>query len=152
MKIFFVWLQSPPSLTWTNIHTFTFAIFFRFSCDTHFIIYIVEKSLLFLSAWLDLCGFDSATDFTQSGSGEYVQGRVCMCVTDHRFLALRWRGSFVYMAFFCLNHISDFQWRTPQHSSSLLLQLCLAAILPYSLTSLVITCQNVIHALNGSKR
>lgn len=65
--------------------TFTcehFAVLFRFDRDIQFIIRLIEKSLLVLSAWLDLCGFDSVVDFTQSGSGVCVRGRGCTtCVT-----------------------------------------------------------------------
>ena len=103
-------------VSFNHFTIFTFkhiAILFRFACDPQFIISLIEKSLLVLSVWLDLCGCDSVGDFTRSGSREG-----CTCVTVHRALRLSWKDSSVYMAFVWKSHISDFHSGAPLHSSS----------------------------------
>ena len=132
-----------------NLHMWTLAILFKFACNTPFIICLIEKSLLVLSAWLDLSGFDSALDFTQSGSGECALGRGCTCVTVHispRSVKVGGEGC-VYVAFVWLNHITDFHSGTLRHSSSYnssCWNLVTKTGFSNSLTHHVITCQTIM--------
>ena len=141
----YIFLQSAHRFT-LNFHMWTLATLFRFACDTSFLMCLIEKSLLVLSAWLDLFGFDSVADFTQSGSGEREQGRGRACLTLQRSLHI--------LHGVCL--AESHQWFSLSNTSAFKQPLQQLLEQPNrrsnSLTHHIITCQNAIHVLNGSGR